>query len=100
MWISTNLSKYETGIDEFLSDDGDILGTPTEDKGKEGVGNEGVGTVTKAVKGAFYYGAMGVYPNADPSLIKKQYYAFARRYHSNRVWKDDSDASEKSKNVA
>ena len=40
--MSTNLREYETEIDAFPADDGDILGTPAADDGKEGVAGEGM----------------------------------------------------------
>ena len=98
--MSTNLREYETEIDAFPADDGDILGTPAADDGKEGVAGEGDGTGAKAVKETFYYDALGVDPNAGPSLIKKQYYTLARKYHPDRVGKDDVEAAEKFKNAA
>jgi curved DNA-binding protein CbpA len=47
----------------------------------------------------YYYEALGVEPNADPSKIKRQYYLMARKFHPDKNPGDDA-AAEKFKLIA
>jgi DnaJ-class molecular chaperone len=47
-----------------------------------------------------YYDVLEVSPQADPSAIKRRYYVLARKYHPDRVDKDDTEAAEKFKDIA
>ena len=43
---------------------------------------------------------MDVSPDAEPSKIKRQYYVLARKYHPDRVDKDDKESADKFKDIA
>ena len=43
---------------------------------------------------------MEIAPDAEPAKIKRQYYVLARKYHPDKVGKDDVAAAEKFKDVA
>jgi hypothetical protein len=52
------------------------------------------------VKETGYYDALEVDTKADAGTIKKKYYILARKYHPDRVGKDDVEAADKFKDVA
>lgn len=94
-WILTNLDEERKAMANIPEDDDDILGEAKKeaDKTPEAV------TASK-VADLSYYKALEVTPDADESKIKRQYYILARKYHPDRVGKDDKEAAEKFKEAA
>ena len=93
-WILTNLDEERKAMASIPEDDDDILG----DAKKEAEKVESV-TASKVVD-LSYYNALDIIPDADPSKIKRQYYVLARKYHPDRVGKDDKEAANHFKDIS
>ena len=93
-WILTNLDEERKEMAGIPEDDDDILG----DAKKEAEKTESV-TASKVVD-LSYYKTLDVTPDADPSKIKRQYYVLARKYHPDKVGKEDKEAANKFKDIS
>jgi len=93
-WVETDLTKEKAMLESVPEDNSDILGNLTDVPEKGSDLSEG------AVKETGYYDALELDPKADASAIKKKYYILARKYHPDKVGKDDKEAAEKFKDVA
>lgn len=97
-WILTNLEAEQKSLLDIPEDDDDILGDAKKDAD---AGTKPPGTVTASkVADTAYYDALEIAPDAEPSKIKRQYYLLARKYHPDRVEKDDKEAADKFKDIA
>ncbi|KAL9186699.1 hypothetical protein ACHAXT_005937 [Thalassiosira profunda] len=97
-WILTNLDEERQTMLDIPEDDDDILG---EAKKMAEEGTKPAGDVTASkVADTSYYDALDVSPDAEPSQIKRKYYILARKYHPDRVDKDDKEAADKFKDIA
>ena len=97
-WVLTNLDEdYQTMLD-VPEDDEDILGDAIKDA-DDGTKPPGAVTASKVIDTA-YYDALEIAPDTEPSKIKRQYYLLARKYHPDRVGKDDKEAGDKFKDIA
>eukprot|EP00584_Thalassiosira_punctigera_P001925 CAMPEP_0172543472 /NCGR_PEP_ID=MMETSP1067-20121228/13860_1 /TAXON_ID=265564 ORGANISM="Thalassiosira punctigera, Strain Tpunct2005C2" /NCGR_SAMPLE_ID=MMETSP1067 /ASSEMBLY_ACC=CAM_ASM_000444 /LENGTH=559 /DNA_ID=CAMNT_0013329897 /DNA_START=138 /DNA_END=1817 /DNA_ORIENTATION=+ len=97
-WILTNLDDEEKALLNVPEEDDDILGNAKK-WAKESTKPPGAITASKVASTA-YYDALEVAPDAEPSKLKRQYYLLARKYHPDRVGKDDEESAEKFKDVA
>jgi len=96
VWVETNLVTEKENLSKIPADDGDILDEARKeadgaDKAKDGKGE---------VVDTFYYDHLDVDPKAEQSKIKKQYYLLARKYHPDKVGKDNKEAADKFKEIA
>jgi len=95
-WVLTDLSKDgDTFLNGVPDDDADLLGGIQKDLDKEATA-----TPTGQVMETFYYDALELPPQADQSTIKRKYYVLARKYHPDKVDKDDVEAHDKFKEIA
>jgi len=96
-WVETNLDSKEKELEKVPANDDDILGEARleaeQDKAETGA-TEGV------VADTYYYDVLDVEPNATNARIKKQYYTLAKKYHPDKVGKDDEEAANKFKDIA
>lgn len=97
-WILTNLNEEQKSLQNIPDDDDDILGDARKNA-EESTKPPGSITASK-VKETAYYDALEIAPGAEPSKIKRQYYLLARKYHPDRVGKDDTVSADKFKDVA
>eukprot|EP00980_Cylindrotheca_fusiformis_P022951 scaffold9948_cov129-Cylindrotheca_fusiformis.AAC.19 len=91
-WIHTNLEEAEVpeNDDDLLKgiqDDLDAAGKPEKKNSGE-------------VKETYYYDVLEVDPKADTSAIKRRYYVLARKYHPDKVGKEDKESVNKFKEIA
>lgn len=97
-WIFTNLTEEREKLLDVPEDDDDVLGDAKRDAE---AGTKPPGAVTAStVKETAYYDALELAPDAEPSKIKRQYYLLARKYHPDRVDKDDKVAADKFRDIA
>jgi len=97
-WILTNLHDENQKMLDIPEDDEDILGDAIKDANDT---TKPPGTVTASkVFDTAYYDALEIAPDAEPSKIKRQYYLLARKYHPDKVGKDDKEAADKFKDIA
>ena len=82
---------------DIPEDDDDILGDAKKDAED---GTKKPGMTASKVADTSYYDALDVAPDTEPSKIKRQYYILARKYHPDRVGKDDKEAADKFKDIA
>ena len=82
---------------DIPEDDEDILGDAKKEADESA---NAPGTIASKVFDTSYYDALEISPGAEPSQIKRQYYLLARKYHPDRVGKDDKVAADKFKDVA
>ena len=82
---------------DIPEDDDDILGDAKKDAED---GTKKPGMTASKVADTSYYDALDVAPDTEPSKIKRQYYILARKYHPDRVSKDDKEAADKFKDIA
>jgi hypothetical protein len=97
-WILTNLDADYQKMLDIPEDDEDILGDAIKDA-NDTTKPPGAVTASKVVDTA-YYDALEIAPDAEPSKIKRQYYLLARKYHPDKVGKDDKEAADKFKDIA
>lgn len=97
-WILTNLEEEHKGLMDIPEDDDDILGEAKKDA-EDSTKPPGAVTASKVVDTA-YYDALEIAPDSEPSKIKRKYYLLARKYHPDRVGKDDKVAADKFKDIA
>jgi len=93
-WVETNLSTEAEKLKNIPDDDQDILGK---------IRSESQETPVKDIEGVFeryYYDVLEVEPNVEHSRIKRQYYVLARKYHPDKVGKDDLESADKFKEIA
>jgi len=94
-WILTNLDKEQKALLDIPEDDSDLVDADESTKTKP------PGTVTTSkVVDTSYYDALEIVPDAEPPKIKRQYYLLARKYHPDRVGKNDKVSAEKFKDIA
>jgi len=91
-WVLTNLKEISIPVNDDdllkkIEDDLDSAGKPSTTQSTE-------------VKETYYYDALEIDPNADPSSIKRRYYILARKYHPDKVGQDDKESAEKFKQIA
>lgn len=95
-WIKTDLPKdFEEHVQGKPDDDSDLLGeveAEVEASAALGAGGD--------VKETYYYDVLEIGPTAEPSAIKRRYYVLARKYHPDKVDKDDTEAADKFKDIA
>ena len=97
-WILTNIEEERAAMLDIPEDDDDILGDATKDAED---GTKPAGTVTASkVKDTAYYDALEISPDTEQGKIKRQYYLLARKYHPDKVAKDDKEAADKFKDIA
>jgi len=96
-WIKTNLPKDYEKIKDLPEDDVDILGDATKEVEEAAAASV---TATSEVNDMYYYDVLDVGPEAEPSAIKRKYYVLARKYHPDKVGKDDKEAADKFKDIA
>jgi len=89
-WVETNLVKEAENLPK---DDTDILGDILNV-------DETSTNISGDVKDLFYYEALGVSTDAEASKIKKRYYILARKYHPDKVDKDDEQAKKKFQDIS
>ena len=97
-WVLTKLDEEYQKMLDIPEDDDDILGAAIKDA-KDATKPAGAATATNVVDTA-YYDALEISPDAEPSKIKRQYYLLARKYHPDKVGKDDKEAADKFKDIA
>eukprot|EP00586_Coscinodiscus_wailesii_P023466 CAMPEP_0172519720 /NCGR_PEP_ID=MMETSP1066-20121228/291584_1 /TAXON_ID=671091 /ORGANISM="Coscinodiscus wailesii, Strain CCMP2513" /LENGTH=524 /DNA_ID=CAMNT_0013302355 /DNA_START=125 /DNA_END=1696 /DNA_ORIENTATION=- len=97
VWVETNLETEAGLLTNVPSNDEDILGDARKDAEHRSSVTSGAPT---EVKEMYYYDILGVDSNAEPSVIKHQYYMMARKYHPDKVGKDDIEAANKFKDAA
>jgi len=97
-WILTKLDEEYQNMLDVPQDDEDILGDAIKDAEKS-TKPPGAVTASKVVDTA-YYDALEIAPDAEPSKVKRQYYLLARKYHPDRVGKDDKVCADKFKDIA
>lgn len=97
-WILTNLDNERTAYLDIPEDDDDILGDAKKEA-DDSTKPAGAVTASKVVD-TTYYDALEIAPDEKPSKIKRQYYILARKYHPDRVDKDDKVAGDKFKDIA
>mmetsp|Transcript_5696 Transcript_5696/g.11120 ORF Transcript_5696/g.11120 Transcript_5696/m.11120 type:complete len:549 (-) Transcript_5696:111-1757(-) len=97
-WILTNLDDEKKSLQNIPDDDDDILGEAR--KNAENTTKPAGSITASKVKETAYYDALEIAPDAEPSKIKRQYYLLARKYHPDRVGKDDTASADKFKDVA
>jgi DnaJ-class molecular chaperone len=73
-----------------------LLGKIQDDLDKD----SGAAPADGAVMETYYYDVLEISPQADPSAIKRRYYVLARKYHPDKVDKDDTEAHDKFKDIA
>jgi len=96
-WVLTNIDEERKAMLDIPEDDDDIL----KDAKKEAEnGTKGPGVTKLKVADTTYYDALEVSPDTEPSKIKRQYYILARKYHPDKVGKDDKEAADKFKDIA
>ncbi len=97
-WILTKLDEDHEKMMDIPQDDADILGDAIKDAENATKPPDAV-TASKVFDTA-YYDALEIAPDAEPSKVKRQYYLLARKYHPDRVGKDDKEAADKFKDIA
>jgi len=95
-WILTNLDKERKALVDVPEDDDDILGDAKKDAEEPTKSN----TPLTNVVDTSYYDALEVDPGEQPAKIKRQYYLLARKYHPDKVGKDDHVSADKFKEIA
>lgn len=97
-WIKTDLpADYKTTCMDFPEDDADLLGDVTKEV--EASAALGVGESVDVME-TYYYDILEVGPSAEPSAIKRRYYVLARKYHPDKLDKDDKEGADKFKDIA
>lgn len=94
-WILTNMEEERKQLLDVPEDDADIL-----KKVQDGIDASANTSDSKEVQDMYYYDCLEVPSNADQSLIKRRYYILARKYHPDKVGKDDTEAADKFKEIA
>lgn len=97
-WILTKLDEDYQQMLDVPDDDDDILGDAIK-HANETTKPPGAVTASK-VKDTAYYDVLEISPDAEPGKIKRQYYLLARKYHPDKVGKDDKESAEKFKDIA
>jgi len=97
--VESNLETEEKELEKVPLNDEDILGeararAEAEDEKVEG-GGDGDGVLD-----TYYYDVLEVAPDATGAKIKRQYYTLARKYHPDKVGKDDKEAADKFRDIA
>lgn len=97
-WILTNLDDETKAMLDIPEDDDDILG----DANKEAEGSTKPPDALPAstVVDMTYYESLEINADAEQAKIKRQYYLLARKYHPDRVGKDNKEAADKFKDIA
>eukprot|EP00970_Alexandrium_tamarense_P013929 scaffold3777_cov214-Alexandrium_tamarense.AAC.5 len=97
-WILTNLDDETKAMLDIPEDDDDILG----DANKEAEGSTKPPDALPASKvvDMTYYESLEINADAEQAKIKRQYYLLARKYHPDRVGKDNKEAADKFKDIA
>lgn len=93
-WIYTNLTEEAKPLEGVPQDDSDLL----EEIEKDIDFRASVAGGT--VKDPYYYEVLEVDPRAETAAIKRKYYVLARKYHPDKVDKDDKEAADKFKDIA
>jgi DnaJ-domain-containing protein 1 len=93
-WVYTNLVEDAKSLEGVPIDDSDLLEEIEKDIDLR------ASTAGGTVKDPYYYDILEVDPKADTSAIKRKYYVLARKYHPDKVGKDDKEAAEKFKDIA
>lgn len=95
-WIETNLEDEAKLLESIPKNDDDILKDLKEEEEKDAGEGGGSGDVVDT----YYYDILEVEPDAPQGQIKKKYYMLARKYHPDKVGKDDKEAADKFKDIA
>jgi len=97
-WIKTDLAAdFKATCMDVPEDDADLLGDVTKEvEASAALGKAG----GDEVKEMYYYDILEVGPTAEPSAIKRRYYVLARKYHPDKLDKDDKEGADKFKDVA
>ncbi|KAL7518425.1 hypothetical protein ACHAWX_003248 [Stephanocyclus meneghinianus] len=95
-WIITNLEDELKAMANIPEDDDDILG---EAKKEADIRASDAFSGSKVVD-LTYYQALDVDVDAEQSKIKRQYYVLAKKYHPDKVGKDNKEAADKFKEIS
>jgi uncharacterized protein with PIN domain len=97
-WTKTDLPiDFKETCMDAPEDDADLLGDVTKEveaSAALGAGESG------EVKETYYYDVLEVGSSAEPSAIKRRYYVLARKYHPDKLDKDDKEGADKFKDIA
>ena len=97
-WVLTKLDEDYQKMLDIPHDDEDILGRALKDVNDT---NKPPKVVTASkVKDTSYYDALEVTPDTEASKMKRQYYLLARKYHPDKVGKDNKEAADKFSDIA
>jgi len=99
-WMSTDMNQTAEEIKDIPIDDKDILEAHQAKLDSESVRPNVSPDQKKTVVDTTYYETLEVDPNAEPSAIKRNYYVLARKYHPDKVGKDDTVSANKFKDIA
>ena len=97
-WVTTNLQEDAESIKNVPADDRDLLES-LENKIEDSIRPTGADGRT-VVKDMHYYNVLEVAADAEPAAIKRRYYVLAKKYHPDRVGKDDKEAADRFKDIA
>jgi len=100
-WVTSNLEECAKDIEKIDVEDRDILKDIENKIDNESVRpSVGDDSKKKTVKDMKYYDILDVDPNAEPSAIKRRYYVLARKYHPDKLDKDDKEGAAKFQDIA
>merc|ERR1712083_160453 len=88
-WIETNLETEAELLSNVPADDEDILGDARADDDEK---TDNAGVSEGKVFETYYYDVLEVDPAAEESKIRRQYYRLAKKYHPDKVGKDDKES--------
>jgi DnaJ domain len=92
-WVKTSIpDDYARVVEGIPEDDSDLIGDVETELEESAL-------ATGEVKETYYYDVLEVGPSADASAIKRRYYILARKYHPDKVEKDDIESQEKFKAI-
>jgi hypothetical protein len=93
-WVKSSIpDDYARIVEGRPDNDSDLIGEVETELEESAL-------ATGEVKETYYYDVLEVGPKADASAIKRRYYILARKYHPDKVEKDDIESQEKFKAIA